>query len=62
MEALQILASVAKNFDVAVAPGHHRTGAGMDVEVEECAEVTLGPKKGLYLVMTKRGAAPRSML
>jgi cytochrome P450/NADPH-cytochrome P450 reductase len=61
MEAIQILASVAKNFDVAVAMKHHDRGDG-GVEVEECADITLGPKSGLYLEMALRGAVPRARL
>jgi hypothetical protein len=49
MEAVQILASVVKHFDF-------KLGADK-ATVDECADVTLGPKNGLSVIFTTRGAA-----
>jgi cytochrome P450 len=48
MEGLHILAAVVKNYDFKMQnPGE---------DVAECADITLGPKKGLHMIVTPRGA------
>ena len=48
LEAVQILASLALHFDFALLPDRP--------PVEECADVTLGPKQGLPILVSRRGA------
>ena len=67
METLQILASVAKNFDLELwRDGGGDDGArGEEAEIEECADITLGPKSGLRLRVIPRagaGNAPKPRL
>ena len=45
MEAVQIVASIVKNFRIELAYP--------DKETEEVADLTLGPKAGLYLKLTR---------